>query len=310
MIFKQVSKKNHKLFIIFLTISLAFLFVNTSCVSNFPKVDFSKQNSFALNKTDTIRILAIGNSFSADALDNYFYALARAVDQPVIIGNMYIGGCSLEAHLDNIKNNNPNYWYYKTNGIGERTVTDKYTLAEALADENWDIITMQQASPFSGEYETYEASLPELFALVKQQATNPNVKYALHQTWAYQSDFKNSNFERYDNDQQKMFENIVYASNKAADSNGIDIVIPSGTAIQNGRTSEIGDNFCRDGYHLNLDYGRFTAALTWLEKLFDIDATTVQFTPQNISEKQAKIAKEAVHSAIINPKAITVIQVD
>ena len=41
-----------------------------------------------------------------------------------------------------------------------------------------------------------------------------------------------------------------------------DILIPSGTAIQNARTSSLGDTFNRDGYHLKRTYGRYTAACT------------------------------------------------
>jgi hypothetical protein len=31
-------------------------------------------------------------------------------------------------------------------------------------------------------------------------------------------------------------------------------VIPCGAAIQRGRETELGDTFCRDGYHLNYEY--------------------------------------------------------
>ena len=41
------------------------------------------------------------------------------------------------------------------------------SLEAVLADEDWDYVSLQQASPFSGMYETYEASLPELIEYVK-----------------------------------------------------------------------------------------------------------------------------------------------
>ena len=37
--------------------------------------------------------------------------------------------------------------------------------------------------------------------------------------------------------------------------------------IQNGRSTALGDTFNRDGYHLELTYGRYTAACTWFETL-------------------------------------------
>jgi len=74
-------------------------------------------------------------------------------------------------------------------------------------------------------------------------------------------------------------------------------IIPSGTAIQNGRTSYLGDSFNRDGYHLEINYGRFTAACTWLEALTGIDVTTNTYKPGTVSDSQAKVAKAAAHAA-------------
>ena len=39
---------------------------------------------------ETVKILAIGNSFSADAVEQELYGLFEAVGQKVVIGNMYI----------------------------------------------------------------------------------------------------------------------------------------------------------------------------------------------------------------------------
>ena len=50
-----------------------------------------------------IKVLAIGNSFSEDAVEQYLYELAASQGDSLVIGNAYIGGCSLEMHLDNLK---------------------------------------------------------------------------------------------------------------------------------------------------------------------------------------------------------------
>ena len=49
-----------------------------------------------------IRILAFGNSYSQDAMDPYLYDLFKAEGIEAVIGNMYIAGCSLEKHWENI----------------------------------------------------------------------------------------------------------------------------------------------------------------------------------------------------------------
>ena len=56
-----------------------------------------------------IKVLAIGNSFSEDAVEQYLYELAAAQGDSLIIGNAYIGGCSLEMHLDNLKTSRRNH---------------------------------------------------------------------------------------------------------------------------------------------------------------------------------------------------------
>jgi hypothetical protein len=68
-----------------------------------------------------------------------------------------------------------------------------------------------------------------------------------------------------------MYRAIVDVAKQISEVESIDIIIPSGTAIQNGRTSYIGDNFTIDGFHLDYGIGRYTVACVWFEKLFDID---------------------------------------
>ena len=50
-----------------------------------------EKNGAAKKGDGVIRILAIGNSFSQDAVEQYLYELFDAAGIKVIIGNMYIG---------------------------------------------------------------------------------------------------------------------------------------------------------------------------------------------------------------------------
>ena len=95
-------------------------------------------------KTENIvRILSIGNSFSQDAVEQYLHEIAAADGQDVIIGNMYIGGCSLAKHLVNAKENKPAYKYRKIGLDGKNVETKNFTLEQALADEQWDYVSFQ-----------------------------------------------------------------------------------------------------------------------------------------------------------------------
>ena len=252
----------------------------------------------------TIRILAIGNSFSQDAVEQYLHELAEAEGISTIIGNMFIGGCSLERHVKNARDNAPAYAYRKIGTDGKKREKGKMSLEAVLADEDWDYVSLQQASPFSGMYETYEASLPELIEYVKARLPK-KTKLMLHQTWAYASTSKHSGFKNYNCNQLTMYQAIADAVKKAAKANKIKIVIPSGTAIQNARTSFIGDHLNRDGYHLDVKIGRYTAACTWFERIFKHNVVGNPYAPEGLDEARKAVAQKAAHAAVKHPYKVT-----
>lgn len=252
----------------------------------------------------TVRILAIGNSFSQDAVEQYLHELAEAEGISTIIGNMFIGGCSLERHVKNARDNAPAYAYRKIGTDGKKREKGKMSLEAVLADEAWDYVSLQQASPFSGMYETYEVSLPELIEYVKARLPK-KTKLMLHQTWAYASTSKHSGFKNYNCNQLTMYQAIADAVKKAAKANKIKIVIPSGTAIQNARTSFIGDHLNRDGYHLDVKIGRYTAACTWFERIFKHNVVGNPYAPEGLDEARKAVAQKAAHAAVKHPYKVT-----
>lgn len=256
--------------------------------------------------SDTIRVLSIGNSFSHDAVEQYLYELGCDKGYTFIIGNMYIAGCSIERHLSCARFDAPDYNYRKIGPVDNKKHERKrVSLKQAIKDEPWDYISFQQVSQLSGKYDTYEESLPELFSYVDSLVTNKKVEYLLHQTWAYESNTSHSGFKNYQSNQLKMYRSIVDAVNKASKLVGISKIVPVGTAIQNARTSFIGDHMTRDGYHLNESYGRYTAACTWFEFLTGEDVTKVSYLPHNMHESYKTVATLAAHSAVQNPNQIS-----
>ncbi|WP_149525977.1 DUF4886 domain-containing protein [Sphingobacterium hotanense] len=252
-----------------------------------------------------IRILAIGNSFSEDAIESHLYELAKESGKTVIIGNLYIGGASLELHKRNIENNGAAYEYRKIGADGARKVFPKVSIQTALMDEHWDYISFQQVSQNSGQLQTIKDALPTVFNMVKEKALNPNVQYIYHQTWAYQQNSTHEGFANYDKDQMKMYEAIVDVSKQVKDVAPINIIIPAGTAIQNARTSLVGDNFTRDGYHLTIPFGRYIAACTWFETLFKKSAVGMAYKPDGLSAFESSIAQNAAHLAVLKPYEVT-----
>lgn len=104
----QIKMKRNKVLIVIQLLLLSFL------------------ASGACAQQKAIKILAIGNSFSQDAVEQYLYELANAEGIPVIIGNMYIAGCSLERHVKNARSNDSAYAYRKISLDGKKIEKKKW----------------------------------------------------------------------------------------------------------------------------------------------------------------------------------------
>lgn len=242
-----------------------------------------------------IKVLAIGNSFSQDAVEQYLFELAKAQGDSLVIGNAYIGGCSIERHYNNLLGDSALYDYRKVVG-GIKAEYKKVTLKRIIRDEDWNIITLQQASPLSGIPQSY-ALLPALKRQVALCASNFNVQFAWHMTWAYANDNKDKRFAAYEYNQRQMYSAIVHAMLGALPSADIHRVIPSGVAIQLARY-RFGDILCRDGYHLSYTLGRYTAACCWCEFLTGRIVDGNRYHPDTITEEEAALCQQAAHEAI------------
>ena len=261
----------------------------------------------ALSDGKTLKVLAIGNSFSNNTTQ-YLYEIAAAEGvTEIFLGRLYIGACTLDRHMSNADSNKAAYTYYK-NTAGTWEKTEATTLLYGLVDEDWDIITMQQASGESGQPASYEV-LPRLVEYVNQNKTNPNAKLVWHMTWAYQSDSTHADFPVYGNRQDIMYEQILESNRRHILTNDAFVVtIPAGTAIQNARTSYLGDNLTADGYHLN-DIGKVITGYLWYAtftgKTLDKINLTGTVGPVRMTEELNQVIIESVNNALINPMEVT-----
>ena len=224
-----------------------------------------------------MKVLSIGNSFSADA-HAYLYQLAKERNVELSTVNLAIGGCSLKTHWENITENNANYLHSINGGEWENRLV---TIEEILKSQFFDVVTVQQVSHFSGQYETYQPYLNEIVAFVRK--LQPKAELYFHRTWAYEIDSTHSEFHLYDHNQKKMYDAICDASTKACSAIGA-TAIPAGDVIQamrerlpafdykNGKES-----LCCDGFHMSHTYGRYAVALTWLATLSGKRVTPLPF---------------------------------
>ena len=236
-----------------------------------------------------MNVLCIGNSFSQDAT-RYLHQVSG---ETLFVRNLYIGGCSLERHWNNIVNDAAEYEYQK-NGRCLRMIS----IAEALTKKKWDFITVQQVSQDSGIIDTYEPFLGNIVAYLREKC--PDAKIVLHRTWAYSETSGHGGFVNYDRDRKKMYNAIVKTTGEIASRYGFD-VIPCGDAVEMASALpefEQGAELSmhRDGFHLTLDYGRYLAALVMCKYFTGCDATTVEYEPEDtdpqINAKLKEIANK------------------
>ncbi len=299
---------------------------------------------------NSISILAIGNSFSQDAMQYLYDTLAAVGYEKITLANLHIGGCSLERHVSEIKselssNSTDGSYTFQVhsnlnNGklvsvnnfkatdafnfkgkFNNKALTDKYNdkTLEAL-DNGWDYISVQQSSPLGGIASTYilnnsKTGQNDINYIINQAKKNSkNAKIIWHMTWAFQTGSVRPQFVYYGKDQLKMY-NITVATTKdqILNNNNIDLIIPSGTAIQNLRTSIIGDNLTRDGYHMSLSHGRLAVAMMWTKQITgrSIDSITKDSLKlasdyhKLYTTRMLKAIKTAVNNAYAHPFEVT-----
>ena len=125
-----------------------------------------------------MKILAIGNSFSEDGTA-YIERIAESAGiTDIVAANLYIGGCPLSRHAENLKTNAPDYDYQRhAKGLYKSNIRD------AVLSDKWDIITMQQVSGYSGKPESFQPYFDEVYKEVRALCPDATLIFLLPPTW-------------------------------------------------------------------------------------------------------------------------------
>lgn len=237
-----------------------------------------------------MKILSIGNSFSEDAT-RYLHQVAKNDGFDLRVVNLYIGGCPLSLHHRNIMGDRKSY-DLQVNGV---STGFPISIKEALLNDDWDFVTVQQVSGKSYDYETYQPYLNVLCEYIKKYC--PQAEILIHETWGYNPRGK-ALADRCFKSHSDMFKSVDAAYEKAAAEMGFRR-IPSGFAMENLVKSGI-ENSHRDEIHASLGVGRLTLALTWYKFLTGNSVNEISLAEYDepIDEKELVIAKMAANEAV------------
>lgn len=270
-----------------------------------------------------LRVLAIGNSYTWDAT-SYINTIADSTGMDKKRFCIYImtsSGASL-AHWSEVYTSHSTDSIYRIAGDMTMHVT-KGSLDE-IFKQPWNVIVFQQFSGEAYNYNTYNSYLKTLTTAARQHCANDSVLLAWHMIHSYGQRYSGSS-ER----SRGYWRKIVQAAWNVMSNDDIDLIIPSGTAIQNARLSSLNTNheLTRDGSHLAYGVGRYVSACTWVESLlspmFGIPVldkkcthtiTFEEYQDANniyddscvpVNDKNWRLCQQCAHYACLSPYMIT-----
>ncbi len=291
-----------------------------------------------------LKVLMIGNSFSISVTRFLPQIVASQIAQEhkLHLTSAYIAGCVLERHWNEYQKAvaNPEHRPYRVtvrDSESKQNPADTFAnIPELLVREKWDIVTIQQGSPQSWNYATYQPWADKLIAEVKRLA--PQAEVVIQQTWSYRSDDPRISGEKaqWSFDNQGMFERLEKAYKQLSEAYGGLRIIPTGLAVQYYRelTPEkymmlsreelnayqepelppqsgdvVGSFSWRDGkeagtrslvadtIHLN-KAGEYLQGCVWYGILFGESPDKITYKPDFMSENEAELIRESAGRAI------------
>lgn len=197
---------------------------------------FASAHSFADAYKKRVRLLAIGNSYSDDALAYVPYIIKNmGVDIELQIGILMESSTSLSDHVSNFEGQTAAYSYRlfdSLNGIWEDYSSK--TIQWALDNYEWDIISLQQVSSGAFNWSTYQPYLNKLINYIGGYVGYP-IKFCWYEVQSRPASV-NSGANWSDATIDSHFEDIAENAQKVLQQTACEFVVPVGTAIQNART--------------------------------------------------------------------------
>lgn len=296
----------------------------------------TQKNPLAGKKS--LSVLTLGHSLAEDSA-HMLNLVANAEGYAyMLVGTLYYSGCTLEQHAQYSSTNAAEYDLYISSTDNPNTppaYNYDVTMQEALTYEKWDVIIMQ-----AGVFEAADGSaltngnIQKIQKYVKENCKNSKLIFGWNMFWAAPTDndlramYPNepntyiTRYEQFDDDRIKLYNAITKCvSDNILTDETFQLVIPTGTAMQNALSSYLEEkDLHRDFVHAS-DLGRLIAAYTYYCRLAGVDQleeikvdtvprTFFKSTPAGapdwvLTDAEKALVLECVNNALKNPLQVT-----
>lgn len=277
----------------------------------------------------TLRILFIGNSFTKDAVE-HLPKMVSAADIPTLkMVHLYYGGRTIPEYADGYATKS-DYTCYKYNpGTSLWLSYTGYNIQQIVKSDTWDIVCLQEHTGNSCGWiwnDTEKNAIQGLIADIRADQNGHTPKFVYIMSQAYFNMDKIGTAQRpYKNftTQDEMFDVIVAQARKVLDQTDVEQIIPTGTVLQNLRTSPLNNDMdlTRDGYHMDYGLSRYAAACAVFESIispsFDgkkLDGNSFRYNVSStadgtyttpVTDDNQPVALQAARYALATPFAVT-----
>lgn len=280
----------------------------------------------------TVKLLAVGNSFSNNAL-RYFRDLVAASGNQAVTAHAMIGGCDFERHVRHADA------YEKNSADPEgHPYPGKKSLQELLTQDTWEYVTIQQVSHKAPKLASFQPGADLLIAYIRKYA--PQAEIVVHETWAYRDDHPKGGTKGFVSTDDMYSK--VRASYDAFCQEKKFRLIPSGDAMEAARRDPAWGPFIPDPsfdpktavypalpknekrslhgsyswrkdpktgdfklgwdkFHANT-HGEYLLGCVWLEFFFGQSAVGNTFLPKGIAAADAAILQRIAHGVVTEKK--------
>lgn len=271
---------------IFIIVGILFMFVMgiMACTSEEDvqnRIQYEHRTSGRM-----IQLLAIGNSYSQDALAYVPFIMQNmGLDVDILIGILMQSSSSLKMHVDNFEKDTAAFIFYLYDGGSSWKNYGQKTIQWALDNCNWDIVILQQSTQSAYTWSKYQPWCDKMINYVRGYVDYP-VKFIWHQPQVRPAQSnKGANWS--DEIITEHYVKTAESSKRIVEETACEMVVPIGTAIQNARsidkikvlggyannplnTSKLGYLTPNDGVHLQEGLPCQIAAYTFVLSLLKL----------------------------------------